>query len=143
MSDPDIILVDDDEDIRLSLSQTLEMAGHEVLAFARAERAVERIGPNFGGIIVSDIKMPGMDGLEFLDAVLRIDMTIPVVMITGHGDVPLAVEALGKGAFDFIEKPFAKDRLTSAIERGLQNRSMVLELRDLRETVTVDSPLDS
>lgn len=143
MSDPDIILVDDDEDIRLSLSQTLEMAGHEVMAFARAERAVERIGPNFGGIVVSDIKMPGMDGLEFLDAVLQIDMTIPVVMITGHGDVPLAVEALGKGAFDFIEKPFANDRLISAIERGLQHRSMVLELRDLRETATVDSPLDS
>lgn len=143
MSDPDIILVDDDEDIRHSLSQTLEMAGHEVLAFARAERAIERIGPNFGGIIVSDIKMPGMDGVQFLEAVLQIDMTIPVVMITGHGDVPLAVEALGKGAFDFIEKPFTKDRMTSTIERGLEHRRMVLELRELRETATVDSSLES
>ncbi|MGZ9810214.1 sigma-54-dependent transcriptional regulator [Pseudoroseicyclus sp. H15] len=143
MSDPDIILVDDDEDIRLSLSQTLELAGHDVLAFARGERAVERIGPNFAGVVISDIKMPGMDGLQLLEAVLQIDMTIPVVMITGHGDVPLAVEALGKGAFDFIEKPFASDRLTSAIERGIEHRRMVLELRDLRETATVDSSLEN
>ncbi|ETX13909.1 Fis family transcriptional regulator [Roseivivax halodurans JCM 10272] len=142
MSDPDIILVDDDEDIRLSLGQTLELAGHEVLAFARAERAIERIGPNFGGVVVSDIKMPGMDGLQLLDAVLEIDMAIPVVMITGHGDVPLAVEALGKGAFDFIEKPFAKDRLTSSIDRGIEHRRMVLELRELRETATAGNPLE-
>ena len=142
MSDPDIILVDDDEDIRLSVSQSLEMAGHEVLAFARAERALERIGPNFSGVIVSDIKMPGMDGLAFLDAVLGIDMTIPVVLITGHGDVPLAVEALGRGAFDFIEKPFAKGRLTRGIERAIEHRRMVLELRALRETVAEDGPLD-
>lgn len=143
MSDPDIILVDDDEDIRLSLGQTLELAGYNILAFARAERAIERIGPNFNGIVISDIKMPGMDGLQLLEAVLRIDMTIPVLLITGHGDVPLAVEALGKGAFDFIEKPFVKDRLISAIKRGLEHRRMVLELRHLRETASDDGPLDS
>ena len=138
-----VLLVDDDEDIRLSLSQSLELAGLDVQALSRGERALEAIGPDFRGVVVSDIRMPGMDGMELLSRVLDIDAAIPVLLITGHGDVPLAVEALGRGAYDFIEKPFPKERLIGAIERAIDRRRMALELRGLREPDDRDDRLGS
>ena len=139
----EVLLVDDDEDIRESLTQTLELKGFSVTAISRADRALERIGPEFRGVVVSDIRMPRMDGVAFLEAVVARDPDLPVILITGHGDVPLAVEALGKGAYDFIEKPFAAERLTSAISRALEKCALSLELRDLREAKLADDPLET
>ncbi|WOI58037.1 sigma-54 dependent transcriptional regulator [Palleronia sp. LCG004] len=130
----DVILVDDEEDIRISVAESLELSGYKVMAFARAERALDRIGPGFGGIVVSDIRMPRMDGLAFLKAALARDPDVPVVLMTGYGDVPMAVEALGQGAYDFIEKPFAIERLVGAIERGLEKRRLRSEIEALRST---------
>ncbi|NDU99861.1 sigma-54-dependent transcriptional regulator [Pseudoroseicyclus tamaricis] len=141
--EPDVLLVDDDEDIRASLSQTLELAGLTVAAFARAETALERLGPDFAGAVVSDIRMPRMDGLAFLQAALQRDAELPVILITGHGDVPLAVDALRRGAWDFIEKPFPSERLTHAIARALERRRMSMELRALRRTPPPDAALDA
>jgi two-component system C4-dicarboxylate transport response regulator DctD len=101
-----VILVDDEEDIRLATGQTLELEGHDVTTFARGDRALERIGRDFDGILVSDIRMPVMDGLELLRAARERDPELPVILITGHGDVPLAVEAIRAGAYDFVQKPF-------------------------------------
>ncbi|MCE0506457.1 sigma-54 dependent transcriptional regulator [Roseivivax sp. GX 12232] len=134
MTKVQVLLVDDDEDIRHSVSQTLELAGYEVEALARPEGAPARLGQGFAGVVVSDIRMPGMDGLALLRAALEVDPDLPVILITGHGDVPLAVEALGQGAYDFIEKPFAAERLTSSVARALEKRAMTLELRQMRET---------
>ncbi|MGR3756441.1 MAG: sigma-54-dependent transcriptional regulator [Tranquillimonas sp.] len=142
MTDGLVLLVDDDEDIRDSLTQTLELRGFDVAAHARPDRALDEVGPGYPGIVVSDIRMPRMDGLEFLDALLSRDPELPVILITGHGDVPLAVEALGRGAYDFIEKPFAAERLTSSIARAVEKRRLTLELRRLRESEPLDDPLD-
>jgi two-component system C4-dicarboxylate transport response regulator DctD len=143
MSAATVILVDDEEDIRASVAQTLELKGHEVMAFARAERALDRLGPDFAGIVVSDIRMPRMDGLQLLDAAQQIDPDLPVILITGHGDVPLAVEALGKGAYDFIEKPFAAERLVQSVARALEKRRLTLDLRALRAGSGGDDPLEA
>ncbi|PZX19846.1 two-component system C4-dicarboxylate transport response regulator DctD [Palleronia aestuarii] len=142
MSGGQVFLVDDDEDVRISVVQTLEMRGFEATGFARAEAALERIGPDFAGIVVCDMRMPGMDGMAFLDAALGRDADLPILLITGHGEVALAVEALGRGAYDFIEKPFAQDRLIGAVERALDKRRMTLELRALRRGATDAGPLE-
>lgn len=138
-----VVLVDDEEDIRQSVQQSLGLRGYDVTAFARGDRALEVLGRSFPGVVVSDIRMPRMDGIQLLEAALAIDPDQPVILITGHGDVPLAVEALGKGAYDFIEKPFATDRLVQAIERAAEKRELLLELRSLRETEQVDDPLEA
>lgn len=101
-----IAIVDDEQDMRHSISQWLALSGYDTEAFASAEEALKAIGQDYPGIVVSDIKMPGMDGMQFLKKLKGIDSTLPVIMITGHGDVPMAVEAMRIGAFDFLEKPF-------------------------------------
>ena len=136
-----VLLIDDDADIRSSVGQSLELGGFDVTALARADLALDLIGPDFDGVVVSDIRMPRMDGMAFLDAALDRDRDICVILITGHGDVPLAVKALDRGAYDFIEKPFPRERLTTAIARAMDKRRMTQELRRLRMT-TAQGPLD-
>lgn len=128
-----IILIDDDDDLRLSLAQGLELEGYDVHGYADPAEALERVTRRFEGIVVSDIRMPGIDGIAVLKTILAIDAALPVILITGHGDVPLAVEAMRDGAYDFIEKPFATQRLASVVRRGLDARRLALENRSLRE----------
>ncbi len=131
----DVIFVDDDKDVRDTTIESLSLAGHEVTAFAKAERALERISRDFNGVIVSDIRMPGMDGIQFLAAIQEIDDALPVILVTGHGDVPLAVAAMQKGAFDFLEKPFSNQALRERVARALQFRKLRLENRELRDSL--------
>lgn len=142
MNDAEILLIDDDEDVRSSLAQTFELNGLSAETFPRAEPALDRLGPQFPGIVICDIRMPRMDGLAFLQAALARDADLPVLLITGHGDVALAVEALGKGAYDFIEKPFATERLISAVRRALDKRRLTLDLRGLRGSGPDEAALD-
>lgn len=100
-----VMLVEDDNELRMATAQMLELAGHDVLSFANAESALSQLSPEFAGMIVSDIRMPRMDGLELLTRVRALDPAIPVVLVTGHGDVPMAVKALHDGAADFLTKP--------------------------------------
>ncbi len=127
-----VMFVEDDEPLRLATAQALELAGLNVLAFDRAAAALARLTSDFPGVVVSDIRMPGMDGLELLERVRTIDNDIPVLLVTGHGDVPMAVSALHDGAFDFIPKPFANERLLVAVRRALDRRALVMENRRLR-----------
>lgn len=136
MSDKtNVIFVDDDQDVRDTTVESLTLGGWKVLSFAKAERALERLSRDFAGIVVSDIRMPGMDGLQFLKAVQEIDETLPVILITGHGDVPLAVDAMQKGAFDFLEKPFSNQALRESVGRAVQFRKLGLENRELRADI--------
>nr|WP_314476910.1 sigma-54 dependent transcriptional regulator [uncultured Pseudomonas sp.] len=127
-----VILVDDDAHLRQALSQTLDLAGLKVVALADAHGLAEHIPADWPGVVVSDIRMPGIDGLQLLEQLHGLDSELPVLLITGHGDVPLAVQAMRAGAYDFLEKPFASDALLDSVRRALALRQLVLENRSLR-----------
>jgi len=133
MNAPGVILfVDDDADLRRAAVQTLELAGWTVRAHASADAALRTLGEGFEGVIVSDIRMPGMDGHQFHSRVRALDPDLPVILITGHGDIPEAVRALHDGAYDFIAKPFPAEHLTAVVNRALEKRRLVLENRRLQ-----------
>ena len=128
-----VAIVDDEADMRQSISQWLALSGFDTETFPSAEDALKVLGPEFPGVVVSDIKMPGMDGMAFLKRLMGMDSGLPVILITGHGDVPMAVEAMRVGAYDFLEKPFNPDRMTELAKRATQARRMTLDNRALRK----------
>ncbi len=137
-----IFFVDDDAALREANVQTLDLAGLTAEAFPDAHSVLPRIAADFPGVVVTDIRMPGMDGLELRAAIHAIDPEIPVVLITGHADVAMAVRALHDGAFDFLAKPFAADHLVGVVRRALAHRALVLDNRRLSAAAAaIDSPL--
>ena len=143
MNQPYVLLLDDDADLRHAVSQGLELEGHEVSVFEDPLAALSTISRDDYAVIVSDIMMPKMDGFDVLTQVMEIDPVLPVILITGHGDVPLAVKAMKSGAYDFIEKPFTVQKLATVVERALEKRRLVLENRSLRETLDEATDLSS
>ncbi len=131
-----IAIVDDEQDMRQSISQWLALSGYDTETFASAEDALKVLGPDYPGIVISDIKMPGMDGMQFLKKLMGADSALPVIMITGHGDVPMAVEAMRVGAFDFLEKPFNPDRMSELAKKATNTRRLVLDNRALRRELS-------
>lgn len=129
---PVILVVDDEEELRRSSSQALDLAGFEVRAFASAEPVLNMVGYGFNGIVITDIRMPGMDGMTLMGRIRDIDPDIPVLLITGHADVQLAVKAMREGAYDFLEKPFNAQHLADIAARALDRRRLVMENRQLR-----------
>ncbi|WP_372841415.1 sigma-54-dependent transcriptional regulator [Phaeovulum sp.] len=127
-----VAIVDDEEDLRQSVSQWLALSGFDTVAFASAEEALKVVGADWPGAVITDIRMPGMDGMAFLKRLMSLDSALPVIMITGHGDVPMAVEAMRLGAMDFLEKPFNPDRMTELAKRATQARRQTLDNRALR-----------
>ncbi|WP_417807997.1 sigma-54-dependent transcriptional regulator [Thioclava sp.] len=127
-----VAIVDDEEDMRQSVSQWLALSGFDTETYPTAEDALKEIGADWPGVVISDIRMPGMDGMAFLKRLMGIDSGLPVIMITGHGDVPMAVEAMRLGAMDFMEKPFSPDRMTELAKRATQARRTTLDNRALR-----------
>lgn len=127
-----IILVDDEKHIRLAAGQTLELAGYDVTTLERGERVLELLSDDWNGVLISDINMPGMDGLELLERVCAIDADLPMILITGHGDISMAVSAMRAGAYDFIEKPFAADLLLDVVRRAMEKRALTIENRRLK-----------
>ena len=136
-----IAIVDDEKDMRQSISQWLALSGFDTETYSSAEEALKGLGNDFPGIVVSDIKMPGMDGMQFLRKLKGVDSSLPVIMITGHGDVPMAVEAMRMGAFDFLEKPFNPDRMTELAKKATQARRLTLDNRVLRRELSDGSAL--
>lgn len=138
-SRPSILFVDDEAPVRLSVRQWLDLAGFEVELHETAVAALDRVAPDYPGVLVSDVKLPQMDGLQLLERVRAIDPDLPVVLITGHGDISMAVDAMRRGAYDFIEKPFSPDRLAEALRRAADKRRLVLENRRLQTQLTAES----
>ncbi|CUH82022.1 C4-dicarboxylate transport transcriptional regulatory protein DctD [Tritonibacter multivorans] len=136
-----IAIVDDEQDMRQSISQWLALSGYDTETFGSAEDALKALGPDYPGIVISDIKMPGMDGMQFLKKLMGTDSALPVIMITGHGDVPMAVEAMRVGAFDFLEKPFNPDRMSELAKRASNARRLTLDNRALRRELSDGSQL--
>ncbi|SCZ58574.1 sigma-54-dependent transcriptional regulator [Epibacterium ulvae] len=131
-----IAIVDDEKDMRQSISQWLALSGYDTETFASAEDALKVLGPDYPGIVISDIKMPGIDGMQFLKKLMGSDSALPVIMITGHGDVPMAVEAMRVGAFDFLEKPFNPDRMSELAKKASNARRLTLDNRALRRELS-------
>lgn len=134
-----VIFVDDDPDLRRATAQALKLAGFDVQAFGAAEAALEAIGPELEGPVVTDIRMPRMNGLQLFERVKAIDPEIPVLLVTGHGDVELAVAALKDGAYDFISKPFDAERLATSVAHAASTRRLVMENRRLRAAASVEA----
>ena len=129
---PPLLFVDDEEHPRLAAVQALMLADLDVIACASAAQALARLDRDFPGILITDIRMPDMDGLALMAKALSIDPELPVILITGHGDVDLAVQSMRDGAYDFVEKPYAPARLVQAAGRALEKRRLTVENRLLR-----------
>ncbi|OGN47167.1 MAG: Fis family transcriptional regulator, partial [Caulobacterales bacterium GWE1_67_11] len=126
-----VALIEDDADFRQALVERLTLEGLEVRAFTAAEPALKALDADFPGVVVTDLRMPGMDGRQLLTRLQALDPSLPVIMITGHGDIADAVAAMHDGAYDFVAKPFPFERLQDSLNRALEKRSLVLENRRL------------
>lgn len=132
---PTVLFVDDEEHLRIAAAQTFDLADIDCLTFSRAEAALDHVARSAPGVLVTDVRMPQMDGVTLLHKALAIDPEFPVILITGHGDVDLAVRCLKDGAYDFLEKPTEPARLVDSVRRALDKRLLTLENRDLRRQV--------
>ena len=127
-----ILIIEDDPDVALGCEQALQLEGFTAEVAGSAEQGRKRLGADFPGIVVSDIRLPGRDGLSLQRDLHALDPELPVVLITGHGDVSMAVQAMKDGAYDFLQKPFAPEQLVDIARRALEKRRLVLEVRALR-----------
>lgn len=129
---PSVLFIEDDAELRRAIVDALDLESIAVQALPDAAQALAALTPQFRGVVVSDIRMPGMDGLELFSRIRELDSQIPVILISGHADVPMAVQALQDGAFDFLTKPFAMDRLINAVNQAQDYRTRALAHRALR-----------
>lgn len=126
-----IVYIEDSDDVRFACEQTLTLAGYRVISCCDAEHSIPLIQSQANIIILTDVRLPVISGLELLSYINEMDSKIPVILITGHGDVEMAVDAMRNGAFDFIEKPSSSDKLLSIIARAVEKRRLVLENQQL------------
>ncbi|MCW8859430.1 MAG: sigma-54 dependent transcriptional regulator [Deltaproteobacteria bacterium] len=127
-----VYLIDDDTEMREATAQWLDLSGFVVQSFADAASALDHLNECVDGIVISDLRMPKMDGMALLGHLKELDGDVPVVLLTAHGDVQMAVDAMRRGAYDFIEKPFEPERLLDVVQRACDKYRLVSENRDLR-----------
>jgi two-component system response regulator FixJ len=133
---PTIYIVDDDDGMRRALTGLMTTVGYHAVPFARPGDFLAKYDPKQPGCLVLDVRMPEMSGLEVQQQLNRTGSLVPVILITGHGDIPMAVQAMKDGAFDFLQKPFRDqellDRINAALKQDAENRAVVERQADLR-----------
>lgn len=134
-----VLLIDDDAMVRTAICQCLQLENFEVLEYPHTRGVVDQLSLDWPGVIVSDINLPGESGLTLFEQVKQIDASIPVIFITGHGDISTAVSAIREGAYDFIAKPFANDDLLDVIRHAQEKRKLTLENRKLKQELQAQS----
>ncbi|WP_391087738.1 sigma 54-interacting transcriptional regulator [Vibrio sp. NH-UV-68] len=138
----DVIFIDDEGDIRLAIEQSFELEEISARFFASAEDALLAIKiDGLPKVVITDICLPGLSGENMLSSILHQDADIPVILITGHGDISMAVNALQNGAYDFIEKPFPIDRLIDTTRRALEKRELTIENQELKRSLKASQAL--
>ncbi|WP_159651662.1 sigma-54-dependent transcriptional regulator [Vibrio atypicus] len=138
----DVFFIDDESDIRIAIEQSFELEEISAQFFASAEEAILAIKQQgMPKVIITDICLPGLSGENLLSTVINQDNEVPVILITGHGDISMAVNALQNGAYDFIEKPFAIDRLIDTTNRALEKRQLTLENQELKRSLKASQTL--
>jgi two-component system response regulator AauR len=143
MNDPlSVLIVEDDPHVLLGCQQALSLEDIPSIGVGTAEEALLAVGDNFAGIVISDIRLPGIDGLQLLAQLKARDRSLPVVLITGHGDISMAVAAMRDGAYDFMEKPFSPERLVDVTRRALEQRRLAREVCALRRQLAGTQALE-
>ena len=130
-----ILLVDDDRDLLKAATDWLEVSGFSVSAFHRPEEAYQQFFRDEPDVVLSDIRMPSIDGMTLLNSLIKARSEVPIVLMTGHGDVTLAVKAMKQGAEDFIEKPYDAEHLLSILDKAVEKRRMKQEIARLQGLV--------
>ncbi len=137
-----VLLIDDEAEIRASIKESLELAGLSVVDQPSALKALASIADKPPEVIISDVRMPDMDGLEFQRKVKAIDPDLPIVLITGHGHIRMAIKAIRDGAYDFLEKPFRPETLITVVKRALEKRQLTLDNHKLRDQLSHATDLE-
>ena len=137
-----IVVVEDDASFRASVERSLQLAGYEVVPFEDAESAAQYLALNTTSAVLTDLRLPRADGLGLLEQIKSTDADLPVVVMTGHGDIPTAIQAIRAGAYDFLEKPFARERLLSVAARATEQYALVVENRQLKRRLSATSGIE-
>jgi DNA-binding NtrC family response regulator len=134
-----VVLIEDDDAFRQTLQRSLELAGFQVASYGDAESALAGLGAEPVSVVLTDLRLPHADGLAVLSRVKTRDADLPVVLMTGHGDIPTAIEAIRSGAYEFLEKPFSRERLLAVVSRASDRHTLVLENRQLKRQLAASS----
>jgi two-component system, NtrC family, C4-dicarboxylate transport response regulator DctD len=129
-----VTIVDDEPEVRAALRQLLELEGLSPFEFSDSETALATIDAQFAGVVIADLRMPGLDGIGLFNRLSRLDPELPVIMISGHGDISTAVDLVRRGAYDFLSKPFDAEQLLATVRRALDKRALALENRAMRQS---------
>ena len=135
-----VLIIEDDDGLRMSLAQTIELAGMIPMPMSGYVQARRHIRANFSGVILSDIRMPHQDGFDVLRAARNADTDLPLILMTGHSDVPTAMRAIKEGAWEYLEKPCSTDRLIEVLERAMAHREVVLRSRRIERDLDRNDP---
>ena len=139
-----VFIVDDDEPVRSALRLLMKSVGHDAMTFTSGDEFLASCKPGISGCLILDIRMPGMSGLELQEKLREQGVNIPIIFITGHGDVPMAVQAMKHGAMEFLQKPFREqdlvDRVNEALEKNLNVHKLALQRTEIKQRVTKLTP---